>query len=224
MENARHDTRTRILDTAESLFADQGYELASLRTLTLQAQVNLAAVNYHFGSKEELFRAVLLRRMEPLIDECMARLEAIQAQTAAPTAETLVRGLVQPFLDLAETSSAGARFIRLLSRALTDDYPLMQSVSVPRYGELIRGFTAAFLTALPHLTRTQLAWRLSFGLLVLLGAFSSHNDTLRVFLYNDIVPALDAGAAAQEMIPFIVAGLSGQGPTVSREYGQAALA
>lgn len=210
MENARYDTPTRILDAAEGLFADQGYGLASMRMLTLHAQVNLAAVNYHFGSKEELFRAVLARRMEPLLDECLAGLNAIQSRTQSPTVEELVTALVQPFLNLAAGSSAGAAFVHLLSRTLADDYPLLQSVSVARYGEFIRGFTAAFQTALPHLTRPQLAWRLSFGLLLLLGAFSNRNDTLRVFLYSDIAPALDAGAAARELIPFVVAGLSGE--------------
>ena len=212
MENARHDTPSRILDAAEGLFADQGYELASLRALTLRAQVNLAAVNYHFGSKEELFRAVLARRMEPLLDECLAALDTILSRPTSPTVEELVTALVQPFLDLASASASGAAFVHLLSRTLADDYPLLQSLSVARYGEFIRGFTAAFQTVLPQLTRQQLAWRLSFGLLLLLGAFSNHNDTLRVFLYSDIAPALDAGAAARELIPFVVAGLSNGEP------------
>src|ERR1700682_4102017 len=63
------DTKTRILDAAESLFMEHGFEATSLRSLTTAAGVNLAAVNYHFGTKEVLFRAVLTRRLDPMNQE-----------------------------------------------------------------------------------------------------------------------------------------------------------
>src|SRR5947208_16884641 len=59
-------TKERILDSAESLFMEHGFEATSLRSITAAAAVNLAAVNYHFGSKEELFQAVLTRRLDPM--------------------------------------------------------------------------------------------------------------------------------------------------------------
>ena len=59
-------TKDRILDAAESLFMEHGFEATSLRAITAAAGVNLAAVNYHFGSKEELFQAVLTRRLDPM--------------------------------------------------------------------------------------------------------------------------------------------------------------
>ena len=68
MDSANKDTATRILDAAERLFVEHGFEATSLRTITQQAEVNLAAVNYHFGSKDALFQAVHRQRTagEPL--------------------------------------------------------------------------------------------------------------------------------------------------------------
>ena len=66
LDQTSADTKTRILDAAEGLFMEHGFEATSLRSLTSSAGVNLAAVNYHFGSKEELFQAVRTRRLDPM--------------------------------------------------------------------------------------------------------------------------------------------------------------
>ncbi len=66
-DNVESDTKTRILDSAESLFAEHGFEGTSLRQITSAAGVNLASVNYHFRSKDELIRAIFARRVEPSI-------------------------------------------------------------------------------------------------------------------------------------------------------------
>src|SRR5205085_2358496 len=62
----QHETRTRILDAAEELFMQHGFEGTSMRLLTAKAGVNLAAVNYHFGSKDALIEAVFHRRLDPM--------------------------------------------------------------------------------------------------------------------------------------------------------------
>ena len=80
ISDRRPDTRDRILDAAERLFAQQGFDLTSLRALTTEADVNLAAVNYHFGSKERLFEAVLARLIAPINAERLARLDALEAK------------------------------------------------------------------------------------------------------------------------------------------------
>ena len=76
--NAPHfSTKQRILDSAESLFARHGFAGASLRQVTASAQVNLAAVNYHFGSKENLINEVFRRRLDSLNEERLAALAAV---------------------------------------------------------------------------------------------------------------------------------------------------
>ena len=74
------DTRSRILDTAEELFSEQGFDRVSIRDITKKARVNLAAINYHFGSKEELFEAVLTRRLDPMNQERIELLERIERE------------------------------------------------------------------------------------------------------------------------------------------------
>src|SRR5882724_9640976 len=73
-------TKARILDAAEALFMEHGFEATSLRSITAAAAVNLAAVNYHFGSKEELFRAVLTRRLDPMNQARVALLDRFEAE------------------------------------------------------------------------------------------------------------------------------------------------
>src|SRR5438874_976468 len=80
-------TKERILDVAESLFMEHGFEATSLRSITAAAAANLAAVNYHFGSKEELFEAVLTRRLDPMNQERLDLLTALE-RDAAPTPVT----------------------------------------------------------------------------------------------------------------------------------------
>src|SRR5437762_13635541 len=76
------DTKTRILDAGEHLFMEHGFEATSLRQLTSAAGVNLAAVNYHFGSKEELFQAVLTRRLDPMNQERIQLLDRLEREAA----------------------------------------------------------------------------------------------------------------------------------------------
>ena len=77
MDSANKDTATRILDAAERLFVEHGFEATSLRTITQQAEVNLAAVNYHFGSKKELIQAVLDRYLSLFMPDLDARLRVL---------------------------------------------------------------------------------------------------------------------------------------------------
>ena len=75
-------TKERILDTAEALFMEHGFEATSLRSITATAAVNLAAVNYHFGTKEELFESVLTRRLDPMNQERVALLDQLERDAA----------------------------------------------------------------------------------------------------------------------------------------------
>src|SRR5471032_2191938 len=73
---ASGDTKTRLLDAAESLFIDAGYEGMSMRLITARADANLAAVNYHFGGKDALIHAMLTRRLDGLNQNRLALLNA----------------------------------------------------------------------------------------------------------------------------------------------------
>src|SRR3954463_9505406 len=96
-------TKTRILDAGERLFVEHGFEATSLRQLTAAAAVNLAAVHYHFGSKEELFQAVLTRRLDPMNVERIALLERVEREAGGKpaTCEKVLFAMLAPALRLA---------------------------------------------------------------------------------------------------------------------------
>src|SRR5215470_13225201 len=95
-EAGRLDTKSKILDAAEKLFGIKGFEATSLRDITAEAQVNLAAVNYHFQSKDSLIDAVIARRIEPVNRR---RLEMLEAAGPKPTVEQILTAFLTPVLD-----------------------------------------------------------------------------------------------------------------------------
>src|SRR5690349_16768570 len=152
-------TKTRILDAAELLFMEHGFEATSLRALTSAAGVNLAAVNYHFGSKEELFEAVLTRRLDPMNQarvELLSRFEA-EAAPAPVDSERILAALLTPALALARDRARGGKdFLRLLGRAYADPAPFIRRFLSEQYRPMIVRFKAAFARALPHLPAKEL--------------------------------------------------------------------
>src|SRR5690349_5773299 len=101
-------TKARILDAAETLFMEHGFEATSLRLITAAAGVNLAAVNYHFGSKEELFQSVLTRRLDPMIQARVALLDRYEREApGALPCERILAALFIPALSLARDPRRG---------------------------------------------------------------------------------------------------------------------
>ena len=128
----QHETRTRILDAAEELFMQHGFEGTSMRHLTARAGVNLAAVNYHFGSKEELFRAVVRRVMAPVTDEHRQRIEKLEGRE--PSVKELLEGFVTPFTRLM-SGQEDRSLARLVGRILTDPDEEIRHLTFEHTGE-----------------------------------------------------------------------------------------
>src|SRR4026209_2764173 len=119
----QHETRTRILDAAEELFMLHGFESTSMRLLTAKAGANLAAVNYHFGSKDALIEAVFRRRLDRMKPGRIAELDRLEKEAGgrALAPEAIIRAFVGASLRMIEDSKCGGRnFIRLLGRTYTD--------------------------------------------------------------------------------------------------------
>jgi AcrR family transcriptional regulator len=202
------DTKTRILDAAEQLFMEHGFEATSLRSLTSAASVNLAAVNYHFGSKEELFQAVLTRRLDPMNAERIELLEKLErdAGTRPMSVEKILSSMLIPALRLARDERRGGKnFLRLLGRAYADPAPFIRHFLSAQYVEMINRYKEAFLKALPHLSRHELTWRLHF----VMGALSytlAGTDALKLFAQMTQEKDNDE-LLLQRLAPFLVAGL-----------------
>ncbi len=161
----RSATKARILDAAEALFVEHGFEATSLRRITATAAVNLAAVNYHFGSKEELFQAVLTRRLDPMNRERIALLTRFEREAAPRTlsCERILAAMFIPALKLARDPRRGGKdFLRLLGRAYADPAPFIRRFLSEQYAVMISRFKLAFGRALPQLPKKELSWRLHF--------------------------------------------------------------
>jgi AcrR family transcriptional regulator len=149
----RPDTKTRILDAAEKLFGEKGFDATSLRDITTEADVNLAAVNYHFQSKESLIEAVVLRAADPVNGRRLAMLEAAGPKA---TVEQIVEAFVAPVLEYDFQPMAP-----LMARVLSSP-EIMQRVFKHHIETLSRRFVDAIAVALPELSQSELMWRLHF--------------------------------------------------------------
>ena len=203
------DTKSRILDAAELLFMEHGFEATSLRQLTAAAGVNLAAVNYHFGSKEELFQAVLTRRLDPMNQEridLLARYER-EAGSKPLTCEKILSAMLIPALRLSRDEKRGGKhFLRVLGRAYADPAPFIRNFLSAQYAGMIARFKEAFLKALPHLTKQELTWRLHF----VMGALSytlAGTDSLKLMLQVITNDQDNDELLLQRLAPFLAAGL-----------------
>ncbi len=156
------DTKTSLLDAAERLFAEHGIAGASLRAITREAAANLAAVHYHFGSKEGLVRAVFGRRLEPLNRERLERLAACDPAAGMAAVEPIVEAFVAPPLRMIGNQPGGRAFAQLLSRALLEPAAGSRQLVLEQFEEVIERFTDALGRALPELSREEILWRFHF--------------------------------------------------------------
>ena len=183
------DTKARILDATEKLFIEVGYEATSLRQVTSRAIVNLAAVNYHFRSKEIMMQSVLSRRLDPLNTRRLALLDACEARWPgnAIRCEHVMGALFMPALQMArEPEVGGPSFLRLLGRVYSDTSPFIQSWLMGHYAPVFGRFFEAFARALPEVPRQELGWRLHFALKALAGVLAG--DEL-----GNLMPAFTQG-------------------------------
>lgn len=152
-------TRERILGVAESLFALHGFAGASLRQVTAAAKVNLAAVNYHFGSKESLIEEVFRRRLDELNRQRLSALAAVAANPARRL-EDVLDAFIRPALEQSMDSAGGAAFVRVLARAYAEHDERLRRFLSDNYGHVLREFAGAFAELLPDLDKDELYWRL----------------------------------------------------------------
>ena len=162
MANGTHfSTKDRILAAAEELFAQFGFAGTSLRQVTSQADVNIAAVNYHFGSKENLVNEVFRRRMDQMSAQRMARLKDAQRDHPGEL-EPILAAFVEPALAMAQDRNGGGAFVRVIARAYAEKNDGLRKFLSDHYGHVQRDFGRAIGACLPQLSKEELYWRLDF--------------------------------------------------------------
>lgn len=207
-EPSRPPTHEAILDAAEALFAEGGIERSSLRAITRRAEVNLAAVNYHFGSKEGLVQAVFERRLAPMQAERMERLAACLAAADPPRVECLLRAFLEPVTVFLNGEGSGGsvgagRFARLMGRALHEPSGDTRELLMQLFRPAVEGYTDAFAEALPHLAPEEVYWRFHFTVGTLAQTVSL-GDVAHRFSGGACDPR-DAAAVLDHMVRFLEA-------------------
>lgn len=205
----RHRTIDRILDAAEALFAQKGYEGAAFRDITKKAGVNLAAAHYHIGSKEALFALVLARRLRPLNEVRLARLEEAERQAGGHPVPLAVifEIMVRPVFELpAGSTGEGAFFLPNIGRSLTDPLPFMHALLAKEFHPVMARFGQAVRRHVPAQTPEDFLWRLNFVVGALHHTFATQHRMQE--LTRGICRNHDSSGAMRRFISFAVAAFS----------------
>lgn len=197
-------TRHAILDAAEALFAKEGFAATSMRALTTHAGVNLAAVNYHFGSKEELAMAVLSRRFTPVNDARLRQLDAVEAGAQPAGVEAIVRAFLQPVLQLGR--DCGEQVCATMGRLVAEQPPFLRPYLAEQFRPVAQRFVAALRRALPGHSERDLYWRLHF----VVGAMAHTMQHARLMssLTHGACDADDSEGILEQLVTFACAGVA----------------
>jgi AcrR family transcriptional regulator len=203
-------TRERLLDAAEELFAHKGISATSLRALTRHAGVNLAAVHYHFGSKEGLLDAVVERRAKPInaVREQALREVLLGANGSPPSAEAILLAFFLPVLHgmrASGTEDGHHTLIRLMARIEAQPPDELEPLFRKHFGEICARTIDALHTALPELPVELVAERFRFAIGVLNHLFDGTLD-LDAIPGHPPSPA-DSETRIHHAIQFALAGL-----------------
>lgn len=206
-------TYDRVIDTAEELFAEAGYNGVSVRMIARAASSNVAAIAYHFGDKAGLLRAIFDRRVKPISDERIAGLESVLAnrkKDGAIDLEALIRAFIAPSVRLIRGDASARNFRRLAGRASTDSTPEVRKTIYEVYDAVALRYVEAFREACATLPEQELYWRINF----LYGAMLYTNaDIGRVQeLTGNRFDASDPEAGIDCLVRFLTVGL--QAPSI----------
>lgn len=202
------DTRTRLLDVAERMFAEHGIGASSLRAITSSAGANLAAVNYHFGSKAGLIEAVYARRIRPLNDDRLRRLRAAReaAGDRPPTLEAILVAFLAPIRHLCEhPEQGGVPFLRLMARVNMEPAEGIRNLVFGQFLDTGLTFHSALQDALPHLRPDEIFVRFRFALGAMFFTFAQVLDPASLDLPAPVASVTEEHAL-EDLVTFLAAG------------------
>lgn len=205
------NTKTRIIAAAERLFAEKGFTQTSMREITTLAQVNLASVNYHFGSKKNLIQAVLQRYFDLFMPRLDAALEAI-GDNNGQTTENVLEVCVQPLQSLDEVRPNGtAVFLLLLGRGYNESQGHLRKFIQTQYGTTLDLLIKRIHMSVPHINAETLFWRLHFALGALVFSMAAqaalteiveadfHHDTSTIDMLHQLLPFVAQGISSKNV-------------------------
>lgn len=204
------DTTARILDAAEQLFAEKGFSETSLRMITTRAKVNLAAVNYHFGSKKDLIQAVFARFLTPFTAKLEKELDAMAQAQKEPSFDDVLKVLVKTMLARANDEQGTKKlsiFMRLLGLAYTQAQGHLRKFISEQYANTSLRLIGYFKSAHPDLSSEAIFWRLHFAIGSAVFTMSSI-ETLRAMAERDAGNHTSLEQVVDYLVPFISAAMN----------------
>lgn len=211
VKTSDHPSRSKLLDAAETIFADQGYTRASTRAVAKLAGVNLGMLHYFFGSKRELFRAAYQRRALPIVQARFDLLkEAKKARRGKPVPlETLVTTFVTPFLQC-QRNPGNTAFLAMHARLNTEPEEVAAELFKEFFDESTQEFVHCFSETLPNLPLDVIYWRvyLMGGAYIYLLAQTGRLQAIS----GGLCDTLDVDVALAQLVPFLVAGFKAPAP------------
>ena len=208
MPEELHATKLAILKATERLVAAKGFEATSLRAITAAAKVNLAAVNYHFATKDALILAMLNRRLRPVNEARLALLDQLEEKAAGKPVpiEKILEALFRPILEAVSQRAKGGRdLLRLLGLVLAEPSAYLRPLVEKEFSEKTRRFHAALRRALPSLSDQEAHWRLHFVHGVFLHTVT--NSEVLHFASRGRCRLTDTEATLRRVVSFCAAGL-----------------
>lgn len=207
---AHSETVNKILDAAEILFAEKGFSETSLRMITSQAKVNLAAVNYHFGSKNALIQAVFSRFLGPLsrmMEEGLKDNGWDKEGHPPPALEDLIRLYLKGLLNIPTRHPNGVSiFMRLMGLAYTQSQGHLRKYLEVEYARTFKIFMFLMRESTPELSKEERFWRTQFTLGSIAFTMSSIQPLTEI-----LGDSADAQANPEKVVdyllPFIIGGL-----------------
>ena len=199
------NTKIVIMNSAEALFAEYGYEAPSLSSITRAASVNLASVNYHFGGKETLLEAIYARRITPMNEERLNRLSELENQFEVIPVERIVHVFIEPALKLSRDQEK-SHFIALLGRSYLEPTPMIQAKVRQMFDEVAERFKIAFANSLPNVPPKELYWRMHFMVGVLAYCMAG-NDMMRMIASSHISESNGPEMLINRLVVFVCQGM-----------------
>jgi AcrR family transcriptional regulator len=192
----RADTKSRILDAAEKLFGMNGFEATSLREITTEASVNLAAINYHFQSKDSLIDAIVARRIEPVNRK---RLQLLEAAGPNPALEQILTAFMAPVMQVKTMT-----MVPLIGRILSNPDLFVDRVFMKHLAPVSQRFVEALTKALPQLPASEVLWRLHFSVAVMTHTMLWGKVYPKIT--NGVCDITDRDALVERAVRFVAAG------------------
>ncbi len=201
-------TKERILNSTEKLIAEHGFAELSIRKISLKAHTNLAAINYHFGNKEQLINQVLERRLNNLFEVRMKMLHDLNQgdEKLACNLEQILHAFIAPALYMINDEHQGGKvFMKVLARAYAEQSDSLHDLLAKRYTPIIKEFAEAIHLACPELPKNTIFWRFHF----IIGALTyAMGDFGASSMAKQMPEAEYFNKSVEELIQFAVASLT----------------